>query len=84
MRRQKNMSQMKEESKTPEKELSKIETSNLPDAELKGCSVNISENFNKKIGNIKMEIENIKKNQSEMKNTITEMKNYIRGNQQIG
>ena len=51
---------MKEESKTPEKELSKIETSNLPDAELKGCSVNISENFNKKIGNIKMEIENIK------------------------
>ena len=35
MRRQRNMSQRKEQNKTPEKELKKMETSNLPDAEFK-------------------------------------------------
>ena len=35
MRRQRNMAQMKEQIKTPEKELNKIETSNLLDAEFK-------------------------------------------------
>ena len=43
LRRQRNMAQMKEQNKTPEKELNKIETSNLSDAEFKtpvrsGCS----------------------------------------------
>ena len=33
MRRQRKISQMKEQYKTPGKELNKIETSNLPDAE---------------------------------------------------
>ena len=35
MRRQRNMAQMKEQIKTPEKELNKIEVSNLSDAEFK-------------------------------------------------
>ena len=35
MRRQRNMAQMKEHNKTPEKELNKMETSKLPDAKLK-------------------------------------------------
>ena len=35
MGRQRNMSQMKEQTKTPEKELSKMETANLSDAEFK-------------------------------------------------
>ena len=35
MRRQRNMPQMKEQNKTPEKELNKMETSNLLDAEFK-------------------------------------------------
>ena len=35
MRRQRNMAQMKEQIKTPDKELSKIEISNLSDAEFK-------------------------------------------------
>ena len=35
MRRQKNMAQMKEQIKTPEKELNKMEISNLADAEFK-------------------------------------------------
>ena len=35
MRRQKNKAQMKEQNKTPEKELNKMETSNLLGAEFK-------------------------------------------------
>ena len=35
MRRQRNMAQMKEQIKTPEKELNKMEISNLSDAEFK-------------------------------------------------
>ena len=35
MRRQRNMAQMKEKIKTPEKELNKMEISNLSDAEFK-------------------------------------------------
>ena len=35
MRTQRNMVQMKEQIKTPEKELNKMETSNLSDAEFK-------------------------------------------------
>ena len=80
-RRQRNMSQIKEQNKTPEKELNRMETSNLPDAEfktvvirmlneLKGRVEERSENFNKEVENIKVAIANIKKNQSEMKNTL--------------
>ena len=82
MRRQKNVSQMKEHNKTPEKELNKMETSNLLDSEFKtlvirmlkkprGRVEELSENFSQEIGNIKMEITNIKKIQSEMRNTLT-------------
>ena len=64
---------MKEQNKAPEKEFNKMETSNLPDAdfkilvirmlnELRGRIQELSENFNKEIGNIKIEIKNIKKN----------------------
>ena len=35
MRRQRNMAQMKEQIKTPEKELNKMEISNMSDAEFK-------------------------------------------------
>ena len=35
MRRQRNMAQMKEQNKTPERELNKMEISNLSDAEFK-------------------------------------------------
>ena len=35
MKRQRNMAQLKEQIKTPEKELNKMEISNLPDAESK-------------------------------------------------
>ena len=45
MRRQGNMAHMKEQTKTPEKEINKMEISNLSDAESKlwllGCSRNL-------------------------------------------
>ena len=60
------MSQIKEQDNTPEKELNKIET-DIVDAEFKTLVIrmltDLSENFNKEIGNIKMGIENLKKNQ---------------------
>ena len=50
MRRQRNMSQMKEQNKTPEKELNKMETRNLLDAEFKTLVIwmfnEVSENLN--------------------------------------
>ena len=68
MRRQRNMAQMKEQIKTPEKELNKRETSNLVDAEFKTLVIRmlneLSENLN-----------SIKKIQSEMKDTLVEMNN---------
>ena len=64
------MAQMREQIKTPEKELNKMEISKLLDAEfktlvirmlneLKGRVNEISGSFSKEIGNIKTEIENI-------------------------
>ena len=70
MRRQRNIAQMKGQNKTPEKELSKMETSNLLDAEFKTLVIKmlkeLSENLN-----------NIKRIQSEMKDTVTEMKKKL-------
>ena len=75
---------MKEQNKTPEKELNKMETSNLPDtdsktlvirilSELMGRAVEPRENFN----SLKKDMGIIKKNQSEMKDTLTEMQNNV-------
>ena len=60
---QRNMAQMKEQDKTPEKELNKMNASNLPGAEfktqviwmlgdLKGRIDYLSENFSEETGNI--------------------------------
>ena len=50
MRRQRNMAQMKEQIKTPEKDLNKMEISNLSDAEFKTLVIRmlkeLSEDFN--------------------------------------
>ena len=58
------MSQIKGQNKTPDKERNKMDTQNLPDAEFKTLIIrmldNLSGNFNKEIGSIKMEIENKK------------------------
>ena len=52
MRRQRNMAQMKEQTKSPEKELNEMEISNLLDAEVKSLVIRmlkeISEDLNSK------------------------------------
>ena len=60
---------MKEQNKTL-KELNKMETSNLLDAEFKALVIRM---LNKLIENLN----SIKKDQSEMKDTLTEMKNNL-------
>ena len=59
MRRQRNRAQMKEQVKTPEKELNKMEISNLSDAEFKTLVVRMLKELNE-------ELNSIKKIQSEM------------------
>ena len=83
MRRQRNTFQVREQDKTPEKELSETEMSNLPDREFKLRVLRMLTDLGRRIDelseNVNKEMEDIKKNQSEMKNTILEMKNSLEG-----
>ena len=73
MRRQRNMAQMKEQIKTPEKELNKIEISNLLGAEFKTLAIRM-------LKEISEDLSSIKKTQSETKDTLIEIKNNLQGN----
>ena len=53
MRRQRNMAQMKEQIKTPEKELNKIEISNLSDAEFKTLVIRMLKELSEDLSSIK-------------------------------
>ena len=68
MRKQRNMAQMKEQIKTPEKELNKMEISNLSDAEVKTLAIRMLKELSE-------DLSSIKKIQSETKDTLIEMKN---------
>ena len=72
-RRQRNIAQMKEQIKTSEKELSKIEISNSSDAEFQTL-------FTRMLKELSEEFNSIKKIQSETKNTLIEIKNNLQGN----
>ena len=87
MKRQRAIYQMKEQDKTPEKQLSEVEIGNLPDKEFrimivkmihdlgKGMEAKIEkmqEMFNK-------DLEELKNKQTEMNSTITEMKTTLEG-----
>ena len=63
---------MKEQIKTPEKELNKMEIHNLSDAEFKTLVIRMLKEL---IGYF-----SIKKIQEEMKDTLTEIKNNLQGN----
>ena len=54
MRRQRNMAQMKENKKTPEKELNKMETSNQLDAEFKTLVIRMLRELNGDLNSIKI------------------------------
>ena len=73
MRRQRNMAQMKEQIKTPEKELNKMEINNLSDVEFKALVIRMLKELNE-------DLSSIKKIQSETKDTLTEIKNNSQGN----
>ena len=62
------MAQMKEQIKTPEKELNKMEISNLSDAEFKTLVIRMLKELSE-------DLNSIKKFQSEMKDTRIEIKN---------
>ena len=67
-RRQRNMAQMTQQKKTPEKELNKMEISNLSNGEFKTLVIRMLKKLSGYFNNIKM----IK---SEMKDTLIEIKN---------
>ena len=53
MRRQRNMVQMKEQNKTPEKELNKMEISNLSNTEFKTLVIRMLKELSKDLNSIK-------------------------------
>ena len=69
MRRQRNMAQMKEQIKTPEKELNKMEISNQSDAEFKTLVIRMFKELSEDLNSIK-----------KMKDTLIEIKNNLQGN----
>ena len=73
MRRQRNMAQMKAQHKTPEKELNRMETSNLLDAEFNTLVIRMLKELSE-------DLSSIKKIQSEMKDTT--IKEQFTGTQQ--
>ena len=76
MRRQRNRAQMKQQIKTPEKELNKMEVSNLSDAEFKTLVIRMLKELSE-------DINSMKKIQSEMRVTLTEIKNNLQGNNRV-
>ena len=73
MRRQGNKAQMKEQIKTPEKELNNMETSNLSGAEFETLVTRMLKEPSE-------DPSSIKKTQSETKDTLTEIRNNLQGN----
>ena len=73
MKRQRSMAQMKEQIKTPEKELNEMEISNLSDTDFRQQIMSILKEFSR-------DVNSIKKIQSDTKDTVVEVKNYLQGN----
>ena len=73
MRRQRNMAQMREYVKTPEKELNEMDISNLSDAEFKTLVLSM-------LRELSEDLSRINKTQSETKGTLIELKNNLQGN----
>ena len=67
------MTQMKEQNKTPEKELNKAEKINPPDAEFKTLVIRM-------VKELSEDLNSIKQIQSETKDTLIEINNYLQGN----
>ena len=68
------MAQMKEQNKTPEKELNEMEISNLSDAQFKTLVIRMLKELSE-------DVNSIKKIQSEMKDTLIEIMEQFTGQQ---
>ena len=73
MKSQRNMAQMKEQIKTPEKKLNEMEINNLSDAEFKTLVTKMFKELNE-------DLNSIKKVQSEVEDTLIEVKDNLQGN----
>ena len=73
MRRQRNVAQMKEQIKTPEKELNEIEISNYSDADLKTLVIRMLKELSE-------DLNSIKKTQWETKDIRIVIKHNLQGN----
>ena len=81
------MHQMKEQEKTPEKQLNEVEIVNLPEKEFRIIIVRMIQDLGKRMEakNERMQemfnkdLEELKKKQTEMNNIITEMENTLEG-----
>ena len=81
------MQQMKEQNKTPEKQLNEVEIGNLPENQFRVMIVKMIQDFRKRMeAKIKKvlemfnkDLEELKNKEIEMHNTITEMKNTLEG-----
>ena len=74
-KRQRNMTEMKEQIEVPEKELNKMEISNLSDAEFKILVIRM-------LKELSVHLNRIKKIQSETKDTLIKNKEQFTGKQQ--
>ena len=87
MKRQRTMYQMKEQDKTPEKQLNELEIGNLPKTEFRIMIVKMIQHLGKRMeakinkmqGMFNKDLEELKNKQTEKNNTITEMKNTLEG-----
>ena len=78
---------MKEQDKTPDEQLSEVETGNLPEKEFRVLTVKITQDLRKRRAAqtkriqemFSEELEDLKNKQTEMNNTITEMKITLEG-----
>ena len=86
MRRQRNMAPNETTEQNSRKELNKMDTSNLLDAELKTLVIRMLSELRGRVDELrenfnitKEDMGTIKKDQSEMEDTLTEMKNNLQG-----
>ena len=81
------MYQMKEQEKTPEKQLNEVEIGNLPETEfrimivkmIQDLGIRMEAKIEKRQEMFKKDLEELKNKQTEMNNTITEMKTTLEG-----
>ena len=81
------MYQMKEQAKTPEKQLNEVEISSLPEKEFRIMIGKMIQDLGKRMEAkiekmqemLNKDLEELKNKQTEMNNTITEMKNTVEG-----